>query len=524
MSEHITVKPIVQKTLFSFVKYKEKEHSDIQTYSPMTSFVFDKLFAVRFDTDGYAVSDFTNEDFYFSFEELPRKMSFVAENTFSKIGERFAQIIPNRQYLPDWCYDGMILGVQGGIQRAKEKAFSMMQKGAKICGIWCQDWSGKKITAVGSQVYWNWQADENTYPNLKENIKELKEKGVRFLAYINPYLIADGKMYEYCKDKGYLIKNKKGGVYHIKSTTFSAGMMDLTNPDMVKYLKDTIIKENMLDLGVDGYMADFGEYLPLDCVLYNGDPKKMHNLWPLLWAKINREALEEAGRTDAFFFTRSGYNGVEEYTPIMWNGDQHTDFSMDYGLPCIIPASFNLGFSGLNVVHSDIGGFISFRKLARDEELFIRWLEINTFSPLMRTHETIRPAHNVQYDTPGVVEHTVKLSSLHAKLKPYIKECMRKANMGQMIIMPDFYPYNDFKRHKDLYSYFFGEDIFVCAAIQKGAFKRTVHIPDGEWIRFLTREKYKSGTYELEHPLGIPFAFYRADSSIGELLGGIYEK
>lgn len=57
-------------------------------------------------------------------------------------------------------------------------------------------------------------------------------------------------------------------------------------------------------------MADFGEYLPVDCVLHDGDPALLHNRWPVLWAKLNREAIEEAGASDAFFFMRSGYLGI----------------------------------------------------------------------------------------------------------------------------------------------------------------------------------------------------------------------
>ncbi len=133
VSEHITVKPIIQKTILSFMKYKEKEHKDIQTYSPLSSFVFDKMFAVRFDSDGYGVFDFNGEDFFTTcLHECPKKLDFIAENSFSDIGKKLAQDTPNKQYLPDWCYDGMILGVQGGIERAKQKAFNMIDKGAKV--------------------------------------------------------------------------------------------------------------------------------------------------------------------------------------------------------------------------------------------------------------------------------------------------------------------------------------------------------------------------------------------------------
>ena len=101
----------------------------------------------------------------------------------------------------------------------------------------------------------------------------------------------------------------------------------------------------MLDIGIKGWMADFGEYLPVDAVLRHGDPKKLHNLWPVLWAKVNREAVEEYGAKDAMFFMRSGYLGIQTYAPVLWNGDQHTDLTRDYGMPCVMPASFSLGFS-----------------------------------------------------------------------------------------------------------------------------------------------------------------------------------
>ncbi len=363
VSEHINAIHVAQKTILGkIIKYKEKKHKDILTYSPMSTFVSSERYAIRFETDCYGIQDFKSPYYSaYTYYGLPKSIKIFVGDSYKAVTKLLAIDIPNNEFLPDWAYDGMILGVQNGIYRTISKVKKMVNNGAKVCGVWNQDWSGKKITAVGSQVYWNWEADYNLYPNLQEKIAELKELGVHFLAYINPYLIINGEMYNYCKKKGYLIKNVKGEVYHIKSTTFDAGMMDLTNPHMVQYLKDVIIKQNMLDLGIDGYMADFGEYLPVDCVLYKGDPVKLHNIWPTMWAKINREAVEESGRAkDIFFFTRSGYNEAQKYTTMMWNGDQHTDFTADYGMPCVMPATFNLGFSGVTAVHSDIGGYISF--------------------------------------------------------------------------------------------------------------------------------------------------------------------
>ena len=191
------------------------------------------------------------------------------------------------------------------------KTFSLLDAGAEICGVWSQDWCGCNKTMAGYQVWWNWEADEKLYPDIRGMIRKLNERGVKFLAYINPYLVRDSRLYTYCKDKGYLITRRDGSIYHIKSTTFDAGMLDLTNPEAVRYIKDQLIKKNMLELGVSGWMADFGEYLPVDCVLHDGDPAELHNLWPVLWAKVNREAIEEYGAKDAFFFSRSGYTGIQ---------------------------------------------------------------------------------------------------------------------------------------------------------------------------------------------------------------------
>lgn len=525
VSEHIKVGPIAKKILFKGL-YRPVNHSKINSYSPMCTFVSSKLYAIRFKVSSYGIADFSCPNrSIFSFQSCPTSLTFIKESSYTDISLKLALDIKNSQYLPSWCMEGMILGIQGGTEKVVSKAKRMLEAGAKVCGVWCQDWSGQYVTAAGKQVYWNWKVDSNCYPNLSNTIKEFQTLGIHFLAYINPYLIVDGPIYNYCKEHAFLVKKVDGSIYHIKSTTFDAGMMDLTNPGMVNYLKETIIKNNMLELGIEGYMADFGEYLPFDAVLYDGNAKELHNEWPVIWARINREAIEESHLTDkVFFFSRSGYDGAQSYAPIMWNGDQHTDFSLDYGLPCVIPASINLGFSGLSAIHSDVGGFISFGPLKRDSELFIRWMEMNTFSLLMRSHETIRPEANCQYDSPHVIEHFIKLSNIHALLKPYIEKVLIDARKGIPSIKPDFYLNSDFTTHKEPYSYFFGDDIFVCPIIKKGQSSRKLYLPEGEWVHLFTKEKFNSGEHLVEAPLGCPPVFYRASSIFKELFESLPTK
>ena len=518
VSEHIKTKTLLEKAFLPKRLYREKPHSDIGSYAPMPVFVTDRGRVILFDTDADGAADLSGDRFEFSYDSCPAKLTLLKAGSYREAAALLAERIPNRQYLPDWCHDGMIIGAQGGTEEVLTKTFRLLGAGAKICGVWCQDWSGENITVMGKQVWWNWEADEQLYPGLKDAIARLNAAGVRFLAYINPYLVKDSRLYTLCRDSGWLIRRKDGEIYHIKSTTFDAGMLDLTNPEAVRFIKDVLIKQNMLDLGVSGWMADFGEYLPVDCVLHDGDPAKLHNRWPVLWAGINREAIEEYGAKDAMFFTRSGYLGIQSYAPVMWNGDQHTDTTRDYGLPCVMPASFSLGFSGVTMIHCDTGGFFSFGKLKRSDELFIRWMEMCCFSLLMRSHESIRPWANSQPYSENVVPYTVRLTGIHAALKEYFAHCAQEAGKGVPQMRPDFWEAMDHTASRDEYAYFLGDDLFVCPVIDENVRSREVFLPAGNWVSFWSGERMPGGNaYTVRSELGRPPVFYREESAYAEL-------
>lgn len=522
VSEHITARTLIEKVILPDHRYREKTADSIGSYSPMPVFVTDKGRLFYFDTPADGISKFGIHNYRIKFDECPRSMMLLHAGDYDTLMRALAKKNPPRMYLPDWCLDGMMVAVQGGTDKVISKVFTMLDAGAKISAVWSQDWCGENRTVMGKQVWWNYEYDEKLYHHLPEAIRRLESRGVRFIAYLNPYLVKGSRLYRECAEKGWLITNKDGSICHMKSTTFDAGMLDLTDPEAVRFIKDVLIKKNMLDIGIKGWMADFGEYLPADCVLHDGDPAELHNLWPVMWAKINREAIEEYGSGDEMFFTRSGYLGEQCYAPIMWNGDQHTDFTKDYGMPCVLPATFSLGFSGVPLVHSDTGGFFSIGRLKRNDELFIRWMEMNTFSPLMRSHESIRPWANSQPDDAAVLPHTVRLTNIHAALRPYIEHCIEQAREGIPAMRPDFWNAVEYSACRDEYSYFFGDDMYVCPVTEKNVTERTVCLPEGDWTGFWDGKAYKGGSeLKMEAPLGKPPVFYRSESSFKELFANI---
>jgi len=169
-------------------------------------------------------------------------------------------------------------------------------------------------------------------------------------------------------------------------------------------------------------------------------------------------------------------------------------------------------------VHSDVGGFFSFGKLKRDGELFVRWMEMCAFSPLMRSHESIRPWANAQFDAEGVTRFTVKLTRVHAGLKPYLQHCVEQAQQGIPAMRPDFWEAGNYTASRDSYSYFLGDDLYVVPVIGKKKKTRTVHLPEGDWQCFWCGKEYAGGkTYRVPAPLGKIPVFYRKGSSFAPL-------
>src|SRR5690606_36285848 len=83
-----------------------------------------------------------------------------------------------------------------------------------------------------------------------------------------------------------------------------------------------------LALGMDGWMADYGEGLPYSALLNDGRAGAVaHNDYPRLWAETNFAALMAAPPDGDFItFNRSGSAGISAHTSTHWLGDQLTSF------------------------------------------------------------------------------------------------------------------------------------------------------------------------------------------------------
>ncbi|MBZ4686434.1 MAG: sulfoquinovosidase [Clostridia bacterium] len=491
------------------------------TYYPQPTFVSSKNYWCHVEDSHYMEFDFRNDLYHeLCVWSIPSKVIISKKNTALEVLEDLTAYLGRQPELPDWSYDGVWLGLQGGTETVLKKLENAQNHGLKVVALWCQDWEGKRITDFGKRLFWNWEYHKEMYPDLPQTIKELNEKGIKFLGYINTFLATDGEMYKEATKKGYIVKDNEGKDYE-GAKDMPAVLMDFTNPEAVNWIKN-IIKENMIGIGLSGWMCDFGEYLPTDAVLYSGESaESYHNKYPAEWAKINREAVEEAGKLgEVVFFTRAGYTGTSRYSLLMWAGDQTVNWSLDDGLASVIPAALSLGMSGFGISHSDIGGYTSLYGVKRTKELFMRWAEMAAFTPVMRTHEGNRPDDCWQFDSDEeTLLHFAKMSKIYTHLKPYIKDVVKEnAEKG---IPAQRHPYihyeNDEELHKLKYQYLFGRDLMVAPVYEENKTSRKLYLPEDNWIHVWTGKEYGKGYHEVEAPLGEIPVFYRKGSQYEDL-------
>lgn len=488
------------------------------TYYAMPIFVSSRHYAVITDTDAYSTFDFSHRKVTkLEFWQVPRTITVIAKKQMIDLVSSVAQTCGIQPKLPEWVFDGLILGCQGGTEKVLSKLAVLEKENAALCGLWIQDWEGRRVTSFGSQLFWNWIQHEEMYPQLEKTIAELKSRGIRVLGYINTFLAIEGSLYKEASANGYCIKKKDGSDYLVTITTFPAAQLDLTNPGTILWIKE-VIKKNMIGIGLSGWMADFGEYMPTDAVLYSGeDAELVHNKYPALWAQANWEAVQEASKADEiFFYCRSGYQGSQRYAPSFWAGDQLVNWYKDDGLPSIIPAGLSLGVCGVGQYHADVGGYTTVGWVKRSRELLKRWTEAAIFMPVMRSHEGNRPLQNVQpYTDSELAQFTARCSKIYKALKPYalaLRDEYQKTGLPFMRPLFMHYPHQK-QNWLCAYEYLYGRDLLVAPVVKKGIKRQRVWLPEDTWVHLWTGKLYQGGYAVVDASLGYPPVFYRDGTS-----------
>lgn len=506
------------------------------SYASVPHYITSQMRSLFLENYEYSSFDLREED-RVQIEIFSSRMGgqILSGETPAKLIEQYTEYSGRMRPLPGWILGGAVVGLQGGTDKVIETLDRLEALDAPVAAFWLQDWVGQRQTTFGTQLWWNWELDQDHYPGWDSLRARLEKRNIRLMTYINPFLCDDvarkadhrRNLFEEAAGKGYLVKNREGEPYRIRISSFSAALVDLANPEARTWIKD-LIKDEIIGNGASGWMADFGEGLPYDAVLYSGaDPRSYHDRYAEEWAEVNREAISEAGREDDIvFFNRSGYTKSPRYSTLFWVGDQLVDWDEHDGMKSAVTGLLSSGLSGYSLEHTDIGGYTAIDnpllKYHRSRELLLRWIELGAFTAVFRTHEGNRPEVNHQFYSDEVtLKHFVRFARIYAAWKPYRMELVKEASESGLPVVR--HPFVHYPKDPEVlgldYQFMVGSEFMVAPVLDPGEENVRIYLPAGTWTHLWTDENYGSperGVYEtVSAPIGEPAVFYEEGSDEG---------
>jgi len=377
--------------------------------------------------------------------------------------------------------------------------------GGSLAAKWRDEWDVPMTVAQTYTHYLPCGAQVGNRDARKAQTEAYHALGYKITTYVNSFVCMDHPegAYDEGDAKGYFIKTRAGTTYPVPYAAYYDspwhGIVDFSNPDAGEWWRGLITQA--LEDGYDGWMEDFGEYVPPDAVMFDGrSGLEAHNDY----CNQYHEASDVLTRAREFAqFVRCGYTGSAKYSRLVWGGDPSEDFSKADGLAAAVSQGISMGLSGVAYWGSDIGGFHAIFTDRTDAELQSRWLQFGAFSGIMRTQGNgyPRPGDSTPRAQPwddDVRPIWRKFAKLRTQLFPYIWDAAQEYRSTGIPMI----------RHLGLanpadqgayspeaeYEYMFGPDILVAPVIESGATTRDVYLPPGEWVDFWQAVAYDEAT------------------------------
>tara|TARA_B100000586_G_scaffold183143_1_gene134305 strand:- start:1258 stop:3648 length:2391 start_codon:yes stop_codon:yes gene_type:complete len=301
------------------------------------------------------------------------------------------------------------------------------------------------------------------------------------------------------------------------------------------------LKKGLFSLGIDGWWMDSTEPDHLDIKpedfdekTYLGSFRKVRNAFPLMTVGgVYKHMREATSDKRVFILTRSAFAGQQRYAANTWSGDTEASWKT---LKDQISSGLNFSLTGIPYWNSDIGGFFIWEfkdKLDDPEyrELYARWLQFATFTPMMRSHGADAPREIYQFGKKGepVYDALEKYINLRYSLLPYIySEAWQITNQQSSLMRALVMDFPNDEKVLDLNDqYMFGHSFLVAPVLKsmytedkKENFQqdgyRQVYLPKGtEWFDYWTGERFSGGqTIDKKAPIDILPLYVKAGSIV----------
>ena len=335
--------------------------------------------------------------------------------------------------------------------------------------------------AYGDMVF-----NDETFPNATGMIKELNDLGFRVTVWVHPFFNLDSHAFVEAASHRYLIREFDSPQPALTSwwDGLIAGILDPSNPDAVKWYLDKL-ETLKTTYNVSSFKFDAGEasWLPH---LYSSfaAPEKPGEIYPKAWVALAEQA-DKSHRQEV----RVGYR-TQKHPIFVRMMDKFSNWGHDNGLKSVIPCALTFGILGYPFVLPDMIGGNAYDNLP-DPELYIRWLQLNTFLPSMQFSI---PPWLYNYT---VIDIAIKFTRLHEQYSDMMIDLANESvRTGHPIIRPLWWldPYSESGLTCED-EFLVGDQILVAPVVDQGARQRSIYLPPGSWLDNLNNVTVEGGMW-----------------------------
>lgn len=480
----------------------------------MPLFVSSAGYAVLFDDYAAAEMIMSNPVEYITESKEPVSYYFInGAGTLEGVSRQYS-LLTGRQKLPPFWSLGYITSKYGYRDEAETRGVidTLKLNGYPVDGVVLDlYWYGKEEDM--GRLAW----DPEQWPTHSKMLSDLKDNGVNTVIISQPYILRNGRgldNYNYLASRGMLARDSVGNPHDVKIWVGEGGMFDMSNPATRQWLRERY--KQLTDDGVTGWWGDLGEpeVHPETIHHYNGKTaREYHNQYGNDWSEIIYDLFqEEYPDTRLMTMMRGGTAGLQRYSVFPWS----TDVSRSWGgLEPQVTIMLNSGLSGLGYMSHDVGGFAIDEACPVDPELYVRWLQLGTFSPILRTHAQ-KVAEPYRY--PEQQDIILDLIRKRYEWLPYnYTLAYENASQGLPLVRPLGYYSNGSTRYDSITDqYLWGRDVMVAPVMKQGAVNRQIVFPEGIWVDMANPSRvYTAGdTVDYAAPLSVLPIFVRAGAFI----------
>ena len=351
-------------------------------------------------------------------------------------------------------------------------------------------WFGKDIKGHMGNLSW----DAATFPEPEKMISELRAQDVKTVLITEPFILTTSKQWDSAVASNALAQNDNGAPYTFDFYFGNTGLVDVFSEAGQNWFWQYY--EKLAAQGVAGWWGDLGEpEVHPDDIQHMWQSTKVsgaevHNAYGHQWAKtVYNNLTELQPDTRPFVLMRSGFLGSQRYGMVPWTGDVSRSWG---GLKPQVELALQMSVFGMAYTHSDLGGFAGGETF--DPELYTRWLQFGTFSPVFRPHAQDNIAPEPIFHADPVKSIARKFVQLRYDMLPYnYSLAFENALYGTPLMRPVAMAYGESDWFENADSYLWGDGLLVSPVTSANQTEWPTLLPEGVWFDFFSDTKYQGG-------------------------------